>query len=55
LCIEQAVDKTLEKAENKFASKLVEKIVWGIVGAIGVSFLGYLGWLVFNSTIHIVK
>jgi hypothetical protein len=55
LCIEQAVDKTLEKAENKFASKSTERIVWGIMGAVGFSFLTFLGYLIYEATVHFSK
>lgn len=34
LCLEKAIDKVMEKAETKFASKITEKIVYGMVGVI---------------------
>ena len=53
LCVEKAIDTALEKSDKKFASKSTEKIVWAILGAVGFSFLGFIGWLVWRTTLMV--
>lgn len=40
LCNEQLIDKVMEKAETKFASKITEKIVYTMIGIIIAYVLG---------------
>lgn len=42
----QLVEEVMERAETKFASKLTEKIVYGMVGVIVFAFLGALVTLI---------